>query len=242
LRSLEETLAFDRAQLGRSATEQAVANSLRPIFGTDLSSDQAQFYAGQIRVNEELKQFSSIGRELTSGFLSDLKSGLRDGASGWDAFANAGANALDRLADKALGMVADGIFDMILGAVLGGVSGGFGGGGGRVGSFSIGGMPSYANGTSYHPGGLARINEKDRGEILDLPSGTRVIPHDVSKAMAQNGSLGGQGVQVVYAPTINGAGMTMAQLQATLAADRADLAAEFPAMYQNAVRRAAING
>jgi hypothetical protein len=37
-------------------------------------------------------------------------------------------------------------------------------------------VPAYANGTSFHPGGLARINERG-GEIVDLPRGSRVYPH-----------------------------------------------------------------
>lgn len=37
-----------------------------------------------------------------------------------------------------------------------------------------------ATGTSYFAGGLTSINEGNRGEIVDLPSGTRIIPHDVA--------------------------------------------------------------
>jgi len=44
-------------------------------------------------------------------------------------------------------------------------------------------IPSYAVGTSFHPGGPARINEQG-GEILNLPRGTQVIPHDISREMA----------------------------------------------------------
>ncbi len=40
-----------------------------------------------------------------------------------------------------------------------------------------------ALGTSYWRGGLTRVNERG-GEILNLPSGTQIIPHDVSKRMA----------------------------------------------------------
>jgi len=50
----------------------------------------------------------------------------------------------------------------------------------------------YANGTDNHPGGYARVNELG-GEIIDLPSGSRVIPHDVSMEMAKNGKAGGSG-------------------------------------------------
>jgi TP901 family phage tail tape measure protein len=48
-------------------------------------------------------------------------------------------------------------------------------------------VPEYAEGTAYHSGGLAMINEEG-GEILDLPTGTRVIPHDLSEQMVENGN------------------------------------------------------
>lgn len=38
-----------------------------------------------------------------------------------------------------------------------------------------------ATGTPYWKGGLTSINEGGRGEIVTLPSGTQIIPHDVSK-------------------------------------------------------------
>lgn len=48
-------------------------------------------------------------------------------------------------------------------------------------------LHGHATGTPYWRGGLTRINEGGRGEIVDLPSGTRIIPHDVSKQVAQGG-------------------------------------------------------
>ncbi|MDT8717602.1 phage tail tape measure protein [Clostridium sp. 19966] len=43
----------------------------------------------------------------------------------------------------------------------------------------------FAKGTDNFPGGLAGINEAG-GEIVNLPSGTQIIPHDVSMEMARN--------------------------------------------------------
>ena len=44
-----------------------------------------------------------------------------------------------------------------------------------------------ATGTPYFKGGLTSINEGGRGEIVTLPSGTQIIPHDVSeKAVGGN--------------------------------------------------------
>lgn len=45
-------------------------------------------------------------------------------------------------------------------------------------SYSIG---QKATGTPYFKGGLTSINEGGRGEIVNLPNGTQIIPHDVAK-------------------------------------------------------------
>ena len=52
--------------------------------------------------------------------------------------------------------------------------------------YSIG---QKATGTPYFAGGLTRINEGGRGEIVNLPNGTQIIPHDVAKR-----SVGGSSV------------------------------------------------
>lgn len=52
-----------------------------------------------------------------------------------------------------------------------------------AGSWIADAIQGNALGTTYFSGGLTRVNERG-GEILDLPSGTRIIPHDVSKRMA----------------------------------------------------------
>ena len=55
----------------------------------------------------------------------------------------------------------------------------------------IGGKISgHAMGTPYFSGGLTRVNERG-GEVMRLPSGTQIIPHDVSVKAA-----GGRGVTV----------------------------------------------
>lgn len=52
------------------------------------------------------------------------------------------------------------------------------------------GLPEIANGTNNFAGGLARVNERG-GEIMNLPRGTQVIPHDISKRMADNAGIAG---------------------------------------------------
>ena len=50
----------------------------------------------------------------------------------------------------------------------------FGGGGGEK-------APGNAMGTPYFSGGLTRVNERG-GELINLPSGSQIIPHDLSRA------------------------------------------------------------
>ncbi|WP_147419036.1 phage tail tape measure protein [Blautia wexlerae] len=56
-------------------------------------------------------------------------------------------------------------------------------GGGHIG-FNIPTIPTLAKGTDYWQGGIVQISEKG-GEIVDLPSGSRVYPHDESVRMAR---------------------------------------------------------
>jgi len=59
------------------------------------------------------------------------------------------------------------------------------------------GIPGFANGTQNFAGGLARVNERG-GEIMNLPRGTQVIPHDISKRMADSAAqAGGRVVKVI---------------------------------------------
>ncbi|MEE3098337.1 MAG: hypothetical protein VX463_01075, partial [Pseudomonadota bacterium] len=81
-----------------------------------------------------------------------------------------------------------------LNRVLGGIGGAlFGGGDALAGALQGAGLnaiPAFARGTPFSPAGLARLNERG-GEILNLPRGTQVIPHDISKRMA-DGAGGGE--------------------------------------------------
>ena len=57
-------------------------------------------------------------------------------------------------------------------------------GGKGFGGFNIPKIPQLAKGTQNWKGGIVQINEKG-GEIVDLPRGTRVYPHDRSVRMAK---------------------------------------------------------
>ena len=58
----------------------------------------------------------------------------------------------------------------------------------------------HATGTSYFAGGLTQVNEGGRGELINLPSGSQIVPNSLSKAALAGG--GGQTFNI----TLNVAG------------------------------------
>ena len=54
---------------------------------------------------------------------------------------------------------------------------------------SLAAMGGKATGTPYFRGGLTRVNEGGRGEIMNLPNGTQIIPHDVAKKQQKNNNV-----------------------------------------------------
>ncbi|WP_273687368.1 hypothetical protein [Ketogulonicigenium vulgare] len=81
-------------------------------------------------------------------------------------------------------------------AQLAGGGGWWGAAASALGAWTGGGkIGKNANGTNNWRGGLTQINERG-GEIVDLPSGARIIPHDVSNRMADQAARSGVDVAV----------------------------------------------
>jgi len=103
----------------------------------------------------------------------------------------------DSLIDAAMGVEGafDGVIDAIKRAAIeyalfgSGTFANIGGGGGAGGLIgaALGAIPGFATGTNNAPGGWATINERG-GELVNLPSGAQVIPHDLSARMVDNQS------------------------------------------------------
>lgn len=55
----------------------------------------------------------------------------------------------------------------------------------------IGPLPHFAKGTDNFRGGFAVINEGDKGELVNLPDGSQVIPHDISMKYAEEAAARG---------------------------------------------------
>jgi hypothetical protein len=132
-------------------------------------------------------------RGTFNSFFSDLKSGLKEGQSFWQAFGGAASNALDSIANRAMEMATNGLFDMLFGSLMGGftsaVTGGSMAGGfvpGLTGP-SLMGIPGMATGGTVARPGLSWVGERGP-ELMRLPRGAQIIPHQQSMAMAANGN------------------------------------------------------
>jgi hypothetical protein len=212
-------IKFDRASAFLSPQDLQIAQQLRGLYGNDIPAALNSSYAAEIRFNNSLRELSSLGQEVNRGFLTELGQNLRNGQTFWQAFENAGLSALNKIADKLAQMAADQLWQSAFGGSSGGgvsLAGLFGGGGSAgsgsaMGTMDVGGQlfPKFASGTDSAPGGPAMVNEQG-GEILNLPKGTQVIPHDVSMAMARSSSAAPQAVHVSVGVSVDDDGKIQA--------------------------------
>lgn len=143
-------LRYEQDMLNKAANDNIKLSSEQRAEIAGLAADMAAAEEATRRLTE----IYDLGKSTFSSFFADMKSGLKEGQSFWEALGNAGANALDRIADRALSMAADGIWDMIFGAVMGGLTGGFGTiGVGGVGIPSGGFIPGLTGPRLFDTGG-----------------------------------------------------------------------------------------
>lgn len=60
----------------------------------------------------------------------------------------------------------------------------------KIPGVEIGKIPQLISGTTNFQGGFARMNEGGRGEMVVLPSGSQVIPHDATMKYARESARG----------------------------------------------------
>ncbi|MER2507810.1 MAG: hypothetical protein ABTQ27_03525, partial [Amaricoccus sp.] len=147
--------------------------------------------------------FADIGTNIMEGLAQGLdaeKDGIRDGVGSFaqdiaQQFKSVltGAVSLREGLSNVLGSLGGRLFDSGLDAGIGMIGGALG-------------IPGFARGTGFAPGGLARINELG-GEIVNLPRGAQVIPHDISRRMAEASgeASGGWGGPRGIAVSVSGA-------------------------------------
>ncbi|MDP0929006.1 hypothetical protein Q0601_17615 [Paracoccus onubensis] len=98
-------------------------------------------------------------------------------------------------------------------------------------------IPGFANGVRNFSGGLAEINERG-GEIVDLPKGTRVIPHDVSMRMAEKAAQDSLNVAITMDPSTGALGAIVRNEAGKIIAEAApSILAQVPEVMNNHDKR-----
>ncbi|QRY68201.1 phage tail length tape measure family protein [Ensifer sp. PDNC004] len=164
--------AFANAQELINASSQNLSPNLAAererILG--VASAYANAEAAAEKAEEARRKFEDnmrFARDTARGFIDDFTGAIEEGASVWDAFAQAALSALDRIVDKLLDDVMDAIFDVkkasggSSGGILGWFGGLFGGGGAadpwaglrtvnaKGGVYGAHGVTAFANGGAF---------------------------------------------------------------------------------------------
>lgn len=103
-----------------------------------------------------------------------------------------------------LGSLGSALWEAVKGlaqSIWDGITSFFSGGSNPAPSGGSANVPHFASGTKNFQGGFARINEGGRGELVILPNGTQVIPHDVSMAYAK--AAAGVSAPAMASPNLN---------------------------------------
>lgn len=162
-----------------------------------LADNVKGWFTDEVEIQSPSKVFQRFGGWITEG----LSNGIDEGSGGVQGVMRSMTDGMTSqfqgIIDGTLS-VKDAVRNMLadiaaqyassnLDSMLGSIGNAIFGGGDKLGSaLSFAGLsvPGFAVGTNYAPGGLAQINERG-GEIVNLPRGTQVIPHDLSKQMLQ---------------------------------------------------------
>lgn len=116
--------------------------------------------AGAEAETSRFRKALDFAKDLTKGFVSDLRSGLEQGKGFWKSFGDAALNVLDKIVDKLLNDVIDALFQVnsaSSGAGGGGFLGSLLGGIGKLFGFARGGYTGP--GAASQPAGIVHAGE-----------------------------------------------------------------------------------
>lgn len=226
-----------------TAAQNALAKSLEDtadyarVAGAALPQlQQALNDAGNAR--RQLDQLAVEGMNVNRSFFVEIGQSLRSGSSLWEAFANAGLNALGRIADKLMQIAADNLFASAFGGSGGGLGGGLlsllgiggGGSGGGIGTMQVGSQlfPTVGydaggytgRGGKYDPAGVVH-----RGEyVFDQDSVARIGLRNLARlhrgyadgglvGSSASGAAAGGGLKVDVAVSVDNNGNLQAYVK-----------------------------
>lgn len=213
-------IKFNRETAFLSQEDVQIASQLKNIY-PDVATALGSVEAQGMRANNALREISStVESNVTSG-LTDISMRTKTLSQGFGDMGLAFARAVEQMIIKI--MIVQPLLQSLQSLMNSGLGGlgislpGFGGAGALTGqdaAFNASLFPGYgagiganADGTDSWRGGLTQVNERG-GEIMDLPSGTRIIPHDVSMAMAAKNDNRAPVVNLYLVEDSNRAGQT----------------------------------
>lgn len=170
LNAMNNTKLFIKTVFGVAATNPVILGVVGGIAA--LVAIGVALYRNWDTVKEKCSELWSAVKERFNGIKDSIVGAFNSAKDAVGSFFSWIGDKLSWLDDKIEGIP-------ILGSVYKGGKALVGGAADFIGGL-IGGN---ALGTSYWRGGVTRVNERG-GEILNLPSGTQIIPHDVSARMA----------------------------------------------------------
>jgi len=210
-------LVAEMQQIGHDVVDGLLAGlrekweSVKAWF-SGLADSIPQWVRDKLGIQSPSTVFAEIGRNIMDGLAGGLESNMGSVQSSVDGFAqdlaSKFADVLTGASDwrDALSSVLSSAGDSLI----------------RTGLGSLGtaiGIPGFANGTNFAPGGLAIVGERGP-ELLNVPRGSQVIPH---------GKFGG-GSSLTYAPVINAQGAdsaAIARLEVMMRAQAESMRAQF---------------
>ncbi|WP_143128645.1 hypothetical protein [Rhodobacter sp. JA431] len=195
VKSLNEDIARLRATMFASETDKNIFDKLKEA-GVSAASTSGQQIAALVQQRDAMQRL----QDATESWKQSITSAFSSFVTGAISFKQMLGQIIAKLAEMVMNSAFEKLFSGGGGGILGGI----------LSAFGIG---ANANGTSNWRGGLTQINERG-GEIVDLPSGTRIIPHDVSKRMMNQGAS--QIVQTASELTLSDDGRIMATVRAEM--------------------------
>ncbi|CEG09488.1 Phage-related minor tail protein [Afipia felis] len=131
-------IKFDQKTAFLSQEDVAIASQLKGIY-PDVATALNSVEAAGMRAANGMRELGNLGRDVNRSMFVEFGQNLRNGMSAWDAFKQAGVNALGKIADKLMEMAANKLWDSAFSSSGGGLAGGLLSGIGKLFGFDDGG-------------------------------------------------------------------------------------------------------
>lgn len=156
-----------------------IINGIIQVFGAVIEGVTGLWSAWSGTVGGIIQKVADKVQDV-AGKIKDFFKGAFDSVAGWASSTFGGiADTISGAFSKAMGGVKG-----IINTVINGMNGATGIMN-KIPGVNIPKIPNLLHGTDNWAGGFARMNEGGRGELTYLPSGTVVVPHDVSMKYAR---------------------------------------------------------